>query len=123
MKRLLILEDDSLNATLLKDLFTLEGFEVVTAKNTKLAEDLLFLKKIDLLITDINLPGINGLDWLRSRKEAGSSIPFIVTSGSHRKEDFIAANHLGAFGYLEKPINPEGMVNLIHQFFSKAGQK
>lgn len=123
MKRLLILEDDSLNANLLKDLFTLEGFDVVTAKNTHLAEDLLFKKKIDLLITDINLPGMNGLDWLKARKEAGNSIPFIVTSGSHKKEDFIAANKMGAFGYLEKPINPEGMVNLIHQFFTVSGVK
>jgi DNA-binding response OmpR family regulator len=113
--RVLIIEDDEEMRSLLKDFFVEEGFETDSVSNGYDALGILIKKPFDLVITDIRMPGLTGLDILpRIRKlQPGVSIILITAFGS--EEVRRRAYERGATLYLEKPIHFQKLGELIHQ--------
>ncbi|HBW35873.1 response regulator transcription factor [Desulfosporosinus sp. BICA1-9] len=109
MKKILIIEDDSSIAELQKDYLEVAGFEVSVCGNG--LEGLKAFKdnEVDLLILDIMLPGMDGLDILRSLKE-DKDIPVLLVSAKKEEIDKIKGLSLGADDYITKPFSPGELV-------------
>ena len=75
---------------------------------------------IDLLVTDLRLPGISGLELIRAARQAGSQMPAIVITAHGTVEDAVAAMKLGAFDFLTKPFSP---ADLLHLAVRAAGER
>jgi DNA-binding response OmpR family regulator len=109
MKRILIIEDDRCIAELQKDYLEVAGFEVYVCSDGLEGLQVLRNNECDLLILDIMLPGIDGLDILRSMKE-DKDIPVLLVSAKKEEIDKIKGLSLGADDYLTKPFSPGELV-------------
>ncbi len=97
--------------------FTLEnaGYEVVEAEDGKDALDKLSGLQVNMIVTDLNMPNVNGIELIRSvrSKSEHKYIPILVlTTESHdsRKQE---SREAGATGWITKPFNPEQLIGVI----------
>ncbi len=109
MKRILIIEDDSSIAELQKDYLEVAGFEVRVCTDGLEGLSVLKENEVDLLILDIMLPGLDGLEILRSMKE-DKDIPVLLVSAKKEEIDKIKGLSLGADDYITKPFSPGELV-------------
>lgn len=122
MKKILIIEDDRNLLNELREFLGNRGYEVISIDNfLKASEEALDLKP-DLVILDINLPGISGFDICRSLKEK-SNIPILMLTSRIGIEDEIKGLEIGADEYLAKPVDTrrlilrmEKLLNLFDHF-------
>ncbi len=119
--KILIVEDDKflLNAFKLK--FLKAGFEVLTATDGALAEDILKTETPDLILLDLMMPNKNGFDFLTDRlsDEKLKKIPVFVASNLGQDNDIDKAKSLGADGYLVKSDTPiSQVVEKIKEFIN-----
>ena len=82
-------------------------YDVLTATNAEEAEKILAAERVDLLMTDLRLPGKDGLALLEAAKAAVPDLPVVLLSGHGTIEEAVKAIHLGAADFLEKPFGPE----------------
>jgi len=113
--RILIIEDDEEMRSLLNDFFVEEGFETDSISNGYDALGILIKKPFDLIMTDIRMPGLTGLDILPRIKKLQPGVPIIVITAFGSEEVHRRAYERGATVYLEKPIHFEKLRELIHQ--------
>lgn len=109
MKKILIIEDDQSISELQKDYLEVEGFEVEVCSNGLEGLEVLRQKNYDLLILDIMLPGMDGLEILRKIKDE-KDIPVLLVSAKKEEIDKIKGLSLGADDYITKPFSPGEMV-------------
>ncbi|MDP4158957.1 MAG: response regulator transcription factor [Bacillota bacterium] len=108
-KKILIIEDDSSIAELQKDYLEVADFEVSVCADGSEGIKTLQENDVDLLILDIMLPGIDGLEILRSMKE-DKDIPVLLVSAKKEEIDKIKGLSLGADDYITKPFSPGELV-------------
>lgn len=113
--RILIIEDDEEMRSLLKDFIEEEGYEADTANNGPEAFRKLAKGVFDLIITDVRMPGLTGLDILPGIKKLQPEAPIIVITAFGSEEVRRRAYERGATVYLEKPIYFQKLRELIHQ--------
>ncbi len=113
--RLLIIEDNKEMRSLLKDFFEEEGFEVDSVDDGAGAFPKLTRMTFDLIITDIWMAGLSGLDILPAMKRINPHIPVIVITAFGSEEMRRRAMARGADAYLEKPLQLEKLKNLTYQ--------
>lgn len=101
---ILILDDEKQFTEELYEFFQKSGFEAFEANTEKEFRRILNSHQIDLLILDVRLPGVNGLDILKEVKEQFPSMEVIVVSAHGDMDTVIKAMRLGAFDYLRKPF-------------------
>ena len=118
-KRILVVEDDAEMRSLLKDFFKEEGFETDSVSNGSEVFRKLVREPFDLVITDIRMPGLTGLDILPGIKKLQPNVPIIVITAFGSDEIRHRAMARGATSYLEKPIHFHNLRTLIHDMFSK----
>ena len=118
-KRILVVEDDEEMRSLLKDFIEAEGFEADSVSNGSEAFRKLVREPFDLVITDIRMPGLTGLDILPGIKKLQPEAPVIVITAFGSEEIQRKAFEKGANAYLEKPIHFQKLTTLIHDMFSK----
>jgi DNA-binding response OmpR family regulator len=112
--RVLIIEDDQEMRSLLKYFFSEEGFETDSVSNGFDALGILIKKPFDLVITDIRMPGLTGLDILPRIKKIQPEVAIIVITAFGTEEVRRRAFERGANAYLEKPIHFQELRGLIH---------
>ncbi len=110
---ILIVEDDNLQRQLLEDILKNEGFKVIATSTAEKGLKILSNKGIELLITDVRLPGMNGLDLLTKVKKEFPQIQVIVITAFGDVASAVEALKKGAFYYLVKPYEPEILINLV----------
>lgn len=123
MSRILIVDDDRSMREFLEILLEREGYEVVTAANGKTAIDLCKKQKFDLLITDLRMPGMSGLDVLKGIKEISPETMVILLTAFASGETAIEAMQEGAHDYLEKNFDVEDLKSAVRDALSKKGTK
>jgi DNA-binding response OmpR family regulator len=112
--KILVCEDDILMLKTLEFTLIREGHEVMKASDGDQAIKILQEKRIDLLITDINLPYAKGLELVRFiNTQIEPRVPVIIVSGIILEETRQHALELGAIGYLTKPFDPVELVGMI----------
>jgi DNA-binding response OmpR family regulator len=104
--KILIVEDDPQVARLLSRLLANEGCEVRATGSAEEAIRLAGLECFQLIITDINLPGMNGFEAIYGLKRAGGA-PILVMTGHADEEFALDARMLGAIGLIAKPFESE----------------
>ena len=104
--RILIVEDDPQVARLLSRQLANEGCEVRAAGSAEEGIRLAGLEHFELIMTDVNLPGMNGLAAIGALKSAGDA-PILVMTGRPDEEFALDAMTLGAIGLIAKPFEPE----------------
>jgi len=109
MKKILIVEDDLSIARLQRDYLELAGFEVEIQGDGVGGLNAIKENKYDLLILDVMLPQISGLDILRSIKDT-KDIPVLLVSAKKEEIDKIKGLSLGADDYITKPFSPGELV-------------
>lgn len=101
-KRILIAEDEKLMAKALSDQLLRAGFAVEVVYDGESALDFLNKEKFDLVLLDILMPKMNGLDVLKELKSKGDQTPVVILSNSSKEETIKEAKGLGAIEYFVK---------------------
>lgn len=116
-KRILIVDDEENTRIGLTKLLVQEGFEVESAADGNEALDYLGQKKVNLVISDINMPDMNGLVFLRelSRKFPSTNVIMITAYGG--VESYLEAMNLGAYEYLHKPVRLDELRSVMKKIF------
>jgi DNA-binding response OmpR family regulator len=108
--KILLLEDDKNLHLSLKAFFELEGFEVTSAFSSDDVYDLSYENSYDLYIFDVNVPGDNGFEILKSLKSADDTTPTIYITALSDINSVSDGFNAGADDYIKKPFDPEELV-------------
>ena len=104
--KILIIDDDTQILTMLDDILSREGYEVYRAEGGEQALKLFKARPVDLVITDMSMPGIGGLEVLKNIKGLDENIEVIILTGNATFENAVQAlKENGAFNYLTKPLD------------------
>ncbi len=118
-KVILIAEDDPTVGESLRLLLKKKGHEILLAANGKEALQLFRHKSVDLVITDVVMPKMNGIELLEAVKGLRPETEVIVISAQGTIEKAVQAMKLGAFDFIEKPINPRVISLLVERALEK----
>lgn len=108
--RALIIDDDRLALDLLTFHLTSDDFQVDSADHGSKGLELAKANEYDVILTDLNLPDINGIEMVRRSKEISPPTEIIVVTGEDSAEKAIEATRMGAFGYIVKDGNYQGLM-------------
>jgi two-component system chemotaxis response regulator CheY len=118
MKRVLVVDDSSTTrALIVSTIEEMDGFETIEAPNGFEALKRIPEQPFDLIVTDINMPDINGLEIVHFVKHHPDyrSIPMIIVSTEGSDEDVKRGLDLGASAYVKKPFEPEQLKSTIRR--------
>jgi len=110
MNHLLIVDDDAGTLASLSRAFRLAGYEATVCDNAARALELAKTQRFDMILSDVAMPGKDGLSLLADLKSAGISIPVVMISGQANVEMAVRATRLGAMDFLEKPLSTEKLL-------------
>jgi len=118
-KKILIIEDNEQNLYLSTFLLENKGYDVIQARDGYAGIEIVENENPDLLLLDIQLPGIDGYSIAEqiSKMETNKDLPIIAVTSYAMVGDREKAMDSGCTGYIEKPINPDTFVNEIEKFF------
>ena len=121
-RRILVVDDQEDNRRILRDLLTATGFEVIEAKTGEEAVTLAEAETPDLILMDIQLPGIDGYEATRQikAKPALSATPLIVVTSYALSGDEAKAFAAGADAYVSKPFSPRALLAKVREFLGPA---
>jgi len=111
--RILVVDDEPPIRRLLKTALTAQSWRVEEAADGLEALDFLRRNKVDLIVLDLGLPGLDGLDVTRRLRETGNVTPIIVLSSRDDEKGKVAALDLGADDYVTKPFGVEELAARI----------
>ena len=104
-EKILVVDDEKNVRVLFERILAKEGYEVECAASGSEAIDKLANNSFDLVVTDLKMDGIDGLDLIRKGKRTNQAIPFILISGYGTAQTAVSAAQEGADVYLMKPID------------------
>ncbi len=113
MTRVLVVEDEPALAGVIRDNLVHEGYQVDLAADGRAGLEAALRGVHDLVILDIVLPGLSGLDLLRELRRSGSRAPVIVVSARSQEADVVVGLELGADDYVTKPFGVRELVARI----------
>ena len=118
MKRILIIEDNEDNLYMMKFILENSKLEVICAKTGTEGIEAVLKEKPNLILMDIQLPDINGLDVTKRIRQLtpDRNLPIVAISSYAMTGDKQKALDAGCTGYIEKPINPETIMDEIKNF-------
>jgi len=98
------------------------SYEVHTAGNGKEALDFIKEEKVDLVILDLIMPGLSGIDFLREIKKINEKIGFIININTtyETTEEINEAMRLGAFGFVPTSYDVSDVISIVERFFEKS---
>lgn len=120
MSNLLIIDDEDKLRSLLKRILELEGYQVFTVSNGQAALSLLQKESVDVVLSDVKLPDINGLDLLEQIKTKFPSIEVVMLTAYGTIDDGVKAIKKGAFDYITKGDDNERIIPLIKKATEKS---
>jgi two-component system, OmpR family, response regulator MtrA len=118
---ILIVEDDPVILRLLEVNFEMEGFDVLLAQDGQDGFDLAQSRRPDLIVSDIMMPKVSGLDFVAKLKadEALAGIPVVLLSAKAQATDVSAGTDAGADAYVTKPFEPLELVERVRALLSR----
>ena len=118
--RILVVEDNPLNLKLVRDVLTVSGYEVVAAPSGEEGVTLAQTCDPDLVLMDIQLPGIDGYEALRQLRQNSQldGVPVVAVTAFAMREDRERAAREGFDGYIGKPISVRALPSQVSEFLS-----
>ena len=118
-KKILVVDDDSMNLSRTKIILG-KDYDVLLANSGVEALVKLKNERIDLVLLDIDMPEMNGIETFERMKDFAAGIPVIFLTASGLEEDVHNAIKLGAVNYLKKPFRPQELIRRVTQEFEEA---
>jgi two-component system alkaline phosphatase synthesis response regulator PhoP len=119
MQTILVVDDELKIARLLRDYLEQAGFGVVVARDGSAAIARARQDRPDLILLDLGLPGVDGLDVTRRLRQT-SSVPIVMLTARSEESDTIVGLELGADDYITKPFSPKEVVARIRAVLRRA---
>jgi DNA-binding NtrC family response regulator len=111
--RILVVDDEDIVRTSCSRTLSPEGYEVRLAKNgvegLKIANE----ERFDLVLTDLKMPDMDGIEVLRIIKEKWPETEVIIVTGYQTVDTAVKAIKLGAYDYIEKPFTPDALISAV----------
>lgn len=120
--KLLLIDDDVLLMTMLKEYFQGEGFEVSVAHDGETGAQYALAGKFDLVVLDVMMPGMDGIDTLRIIRSQ-SNLPVLMLTAKGDDSDRIKGLELGADDYVPKPCTPRELLARIRAILRRIHAK
>lgn len=116
--RILVVEDNAMNMELAVDLLKLQGYEVLCARTGQEALQVSSREQLDLILMDVQLPGMDGLEVTRKLKEDPKTrhIPIVALTAHAMKGDEERMLCHGCAGYIAKPIDTREFPKAVKKF-------
>jgi two-component system alkaline phosphatase synthesis response regulator PhoP len=118
MKTILVVDDEPKIVLLVRDYLEHAGFRVLSAANGKNALALAHSERPDLIILDLGLPEMDGLDVTRSLRK-DSNVPILMLTARSEESDKLVGLELGADDYITKPFSPKELVARVRVVFRR----
>jgi two-component system cell cycle response regulator DivK len=121
-RRILVVEDNPLNLKLVRDVLEFAGYHVIEASSGEEGLRAAQEDPPDLVLMDLQLPGIDGTETLRRLRQGslGRSVPVVAVTASAMAEDRTRAALAGFDGFVEKPISVRALPAQVEAFLSGA---
>jgi DNA-binding NtrC family response regulator len=113
--RILIVDDDPGQRSLLDSFLRSQGFETALADSGETALAMLRTGKFAMMISDVRMPGLSGLETLRRARQEHVTLPVLLVTAFTDIRDAVAAMRDGAVNYLPKPIDLDELLNSVRQ--------
>jgi two-component system cell cycle response regulator DivK len=122
--RILVVEDNPKNMKLVRDVLQFSGYEVIEATSGEDGVRLAEQEIPDLILMDLQLPGIDGAEALRQIRvrHAAHDVPVVAVTAFAMDEDRERAFASGFNGYVEKPIDVRGLAQQVRDFLALGGR-
>ena len=109
--RVLLVEDDDDNRELMAEVLATSGFDVVSVSSGRDGLRSLAERSVDVIVTDVGMPGMGGLELATAAKRVAPSVPIIVVTGWAEREDISSAREIDAV--LVKPVDPDVLAQAV----------
>ena len=119
-QKILIIDDEQGVRMTLYEVLTRQGYDVFVAENGRMGLDLFKKNKPDMVVSDIEMPELDGIEFLRQSKEIHREIPVVMMTGYGAIETAVAAMKNGAFDYLLKPFSNEVIIDTVERVLGDA---
>ena len=119
--RILIVDDDGGQRSLLDSFLTSQGFETVPVASGEHALEILRSETIQMMISDVRMPGISGLETLRRARKERADLPILLVTAYADIREAVGAMRDGALNYLAKPIDLDELLTSVRQATGLAG--
>ncbi len=113
LKEIMVVDDEAGIRALLSDALIEEGYSVTLAKNGKDSLKQLSKHKFDLLITDVNMPQLSGLELIKMMKKSGRKEKVILISGDPVDDSMLSKESMPVFAHLKKPFRMNQFINTV----------
>ncbi len=118
MEKILVIEDDETVRDVLHSFLREKGYEVTIAHNGEAGRDLVRAEKYDIVLTDLVMPGITGMDILKEVATSRINTPVIVMTAFGTVQTAVEAMRHGAFDYITKPFNLDELMIILDKALS-----
>lgn len=122
-KRVLVVDDEPKITAALSSLLEIQGYETLSAGNGEKALEIIVAERerkgLDAVVLDLVMPGMDGMEVLRRVRELWPQLPVIILSGHGTISRAVEATRLGAFDFLEKPIESEKIIISLENAIKK----
>ena len=122
-KRILVVEDEANLANSIKLLLTMENYQVDWAPDGKKGQELIRLNSYDLVISDMVMPKVGGMELIRWFKENRIEVPILVITGYGDKTMLLEMMEMGYSNYLDKPFDDELLIQKVNAIFKREEKK
>src|SRR5208337_716346 len=113
--RILIVDDDPGQRSLLDSFLRSQGFETLVATSGEQALELLRTQEVSMMISDVRMPGLSGLETLRRARQEHAVLPVLLVTAYADIREAVGAMRDGALNYLAKPIDLDELLSTVRQ--------
>ena len=113
--RVLLIEDDDDNRELMSEVLASAGFRVMSAAGGAEGLRALAENSIDVVVTDVGMPGMGGLEVARAAKKIAPAVPVVVVTGWAEREDITSARGRDVDAVLIKPVDPDALAATVSE--------
>jgi CheY-like chemotaxis protein len=111
--RVLLVEDDDDNRELMAEVLATYGCEVLSAASGREGLKMLSEHSVDVVVTDIGMPGMGGLEMARAAKAIAPRVPVVVVTGWAERDDIASARGRDVDAVLIKPVDPDALTQTV----------
>jgi DNA-binding NtrC family response regulator len=115
--KILVIDDEDIVRISCRRTLIPEGYELSMAKNGEEGLGMLEEDSFDLVLTDLKMPNIDGIEVLATIKKNWPATDVVIVTGYQTVETAVKAIKLGAFDYIEKPFTPDALIAIVSNVF------
>jgi len=116
---ILVVDDEQRQREIYRDILRDEGYETVTAPSGEAALRLVAQKRFDLVLTDLNLTGMTGMELLTEILQTDPTVAIVLITGYPSIESAIDATKRGVYQYLKKPVDRSKLLDVVNDAFGR----